>query len=197
MLNINLFFKGVVLNSRDNVIYGSMIINYFQLFELPLAYEIDEAALQRAYVAKQREFHPDRLVGQADALRQKSMLMSMEVNQAYQTLKHQVRRAEHMLALEGIQVNGEQDSVKPDMTLLMEVMEMREKLAGAGEYAQIQPLHAQAKEKTSIVQREFAIAYAQGEFMKAASLAMHMRYLEKFLDEARVKLHKISEHSAG
>jgi len=160
--------------------------NYFTLLGLSVSYPIDEAALQRAYIGKQREFHPDKQSGKDPVARQKALLQSMDVNAAYQALKHPVRRAEHLLALNGVTVNSEMDSHKPDMALLMESMQMREALEQATDAAAFAGLRDGAHGKMEAAQADFSLASQADEWNKAASLAMRMRYLEKFLEEVRL-----------
>ncbi len=163
-----------------------MTQNYFILLNLPIAYAMDAAVLQRAYIEKQREFHPDKQSGKDPAARQKALLQSMDVNAAYQALKHPVRRAEHLLALNGVTVNSEMDSHKPDMALLMESMQMREALEQAADAAAFESLRDEAHGKMEAVQADFSLASQADEWNKAARLAIRMRYLEKFLEEVRL-----------
>lgn len=49
------------------------------------------------------------------------------INNAYQALKHPLKRAEYMLSLHGFDVNNEQHTMK-DTAFLMEQLELREEL---------------------------------------------------------------------
>ena len=76
--------------------------NYFELLKIDAAFNLDAGALQQAYIRAQQQCHPDRMVGKSEAERAKAMQLTMDVNQAYETLKSPRRRAEHLLALQGI-----------------------------------------------------------------------------------------------
>lgn len=160
--------------------------DFFALLELEKSFSIDEAALQRAYISKQREYHPDRQAGKTATERQKAALFSIDVNSAYHTLKNPVSRAQHLLSLEGVNVNSEKDTYKPDMSLLMETMEMRETLENAQQPDEFDHLRENAEKRFEESSHTFSKAYENGDLNTASSAAMRMRYLEKFLDEVRI-----------
>ena len=103
-------------------------MNPFSIFSLPEIFLLDEKDLEQRYFALQRQFHPDRLFKKTMAEKLAAAQHSADVNQAYAVLKHSLKRAQALLSLQGIEVNGEKDTVKPDHALLMEVMELREAL---------------------------------------------------------------------
>ncbi len=101
-------------------------MNCFTLLGLEPSFPPDPAALEAAYFAAQRRCHPDRFVGKPEAERVAAMQHSADMNWAYDTLKNPLPRARHLLALNGITVGTDNDSVKPSQELLMEVMELNE-----------------------------------------------------------------------
>jgi molecular chaperone HscB len=111
-------------------------MNHFALLSLPEAFTLDHAALEAAYFAVQRKFHPDRFVGKPEAERLAAAQASADANKAYQTLKNPLSRAQHLLALQGVVVGTDHDSVKPAQALLIEVMELRESPPDAKTLAQ-------------------------------------------------------------
>jgi molecular chaperone HscB len=56
--------------------------NYFSVFDLTPAFDIDTRTLEKSYFNAQRLFHPDRLVGKGPMERQQAVLHSMLVNEA-------------------------------------------------------------------------------------------------------------------
>jgi molecular chaperone HscB len=107
-------------------------MDYFNLLGLTPQFFIDPAQLESAYFAAQRLSHPDRFVGKSEVERQAAMQRSVDINQAYHTLKDELKRAQYLLHLKGIEVGTEHDSVKPSGPLLMEAMEWRERADEAG-----------------------------------------------------------------
>lgn len=94
--------------------------DYFDVLGLPRTFAIEAAELERCYLERSREVHPDRGGGSAGE--------AMTVNQAYRTLKRALGRAEHLLSLAGVAI-GANEPVDP--ALLAEMLELREELADA------------------------------------------------------------------
>ncbi len=104
--------------------------SHFELFGLAPAYALDLARLDAAYRDIQAQVHPDRHAHAGDAERRASLQMATRVNEAYRTLKDPVRRAQHLLELNGIDVAFETDTAMPK-DFLMRQMEARERLEEA------------------------------------------------------------------
>ncbi|HKE16219.1 MAG TPA: Fe-S protein assembly co-chaperone HscB [Kofleriaceae bacterium] len=113
--------------------------DYFEMLGLPRQFAVDLAALERRYLERSREVHPDRASGAAG--------QAMELNQAYRALKRDLPRAEHLLRLEGVTI-GDNRPVAP--ALLAEVLELREELAeatAAGDRALLARLERDARDR--------------------------------------------------
>ena len=104
------------------------MISCFEIFSITPTFDIDLVKLEAEYFKAQRLFHPDRFVGEPSAEKMAALQKSMDINQAYEILKNPLKRAQHLLQLQGIIVGTDADSVKPSPALLMEIMEMREQL---------------------------------------------------------------------
>jgi molecular chaperone HscB len=102
--------------------------NHFELFGLPVAYDVDAHQLGERYRELQRALHPDRYANASDRERRLSIQHAAQVNEAFQTLKSSLRRARYLLQLKGIEFNDEKET-HLDPAFLMEQMELREALA--------------------------------------------------------------------
>jgi len=101
--------------------------NYFELFELPVAFDLNGQQLSSQYRALQRVLHPDRYASASAAERRWSMQAASFVNEGYQTLSKPIARASYLLSLNGISLDEETDTqMAPEF--LMEQMELRESL---------------------------------------------------------------------
>lgn len=159
--------------------------NYFELLDLTPAYSQDEAALQRAYVSAQQRYHPDRLVGKSEAERAEAIHKSMDASEAYEQLKSPLGRAEHLLALQGIIVNADEaDTHKPSQGLLMEMLEMRETLAEAGNEVDIAKHAQDIKAAMRTCEKKLGEYFEAHVYAEAAQQTIRLRYLGKALEEA-------------
>ena len=103
--------------------------NHFELFGLPVTFDIDTADLAARYREMQRRVHPDKFANASDQDRRLSLQMTTQINDAFQTLKDPVRRGRYLLSLRGIDLDDETDTAM-DPAFLMEQMELRENLDG-------------------------------------------------------------------
>ena len=101
--------------------------NYFELFSLPVDFDIDPAELGERYRALQQDVHPDRFAA-ADARAQRiSVQSTTHLNEAYETLKDPLRRGFYMLKLRGAGSDTHEYTTS-DGAFLMRQLEHREAL---------------------------------------------------------------------
>ena len=85
--------------------------DYYTLFGLPRSFRIDAAALDRRYREIAAQVHPDKYVQAGDAERRLSLQWATRVNEAYQTLKDSLSRAQYLLLLAGHGVDADRQFV--------------------------------------------------------------------------------------
>jgi len=103
-------------------------LNYFELFALPQSFDLDLAQLSNTFQSLQKMVHPDRFAHASSQEQLLAVQKSATVNDAYQTLKNALKRAEYLLAQRGTQMPSEQTSFH-DTHFLIRQMELREMLA--------------------------------------------------------------------
>ena len=103
------------------------MVNYFQLFGLQVDFSVDLANLSTIYQTLQKQAHPDRFANASSQQQLIAVQKSTEINDAYQTLKSPLLRAQYMLTLRGVEMPSEQASFG-DVSFLMRQMELRELL---------------------------------------------------------------------
>jgi molecular chaperone HscB len=106
--------------------------NYFAVFDIDEQFELDLSDLSERYRKLQQVVHPDRFANAGAQERRLSMQQATLVNEAYETLKAPVRRAQYLLNLKGIELQDEKETTQ-DMVFLMEQMALREQLEHAKE----------------------------------------------------------------
>jgi len=102
-------------------------LNYFQLFGIEISFDVDLSHLSQSYQALQKAVHPDRFAHASSQDQLLAVQKSAEINDAYQTLKHPLKRAEYLLTQRGVEMPNEQQSFS-DTSFLMQQMELREML---------------------------------------------------------------------
>ena len=103
------------------------ILNYFQLFNIEASFDVDIQELSSSYQTLQKTVHPDKFAHSSEQEQRIAVQKSAQINDAYQTLKNPLRRAEYMLVQRGVEMPNEQHSFQ-DTSFLMRQMELREML---------------------------------------------------------------------
>jgi len=102
-------------------------MNYFELFALSTSYEIDKTSLKSKYLELQRAVHPDNYANGTERERLLAVQKAAQINDGFEVLKNIDSRAQHLLALSGIELAHETQTLKDPM-FLMQQMELREML---------------------------------------------------------------------
>lgn len=145
------------------------------------------AELDRRYFALQRQLHPDRFASRTGRERAISQSQAVSLNEAYETLKDPLARAEYMLKLNGVDVNPDGCNTVRDPELLMDQMERREALAEAATPQAVDAIVAATRSELEHGFRTTAEAFAAHDLEKAEVEITRLKYLSKLLDEARVR----------
>ena len=104
--------------------------NYFELFGLPVGFIIDGAELVGRYRELQRVVHPDRYANATEQEQRLSLQQTTRINEAFETLKNPVTRAQYLLSLHGIDMQAEKETTR-NTAFLMEQLQLREELENA------------------------------------------------------------------
>ncbi|EMD81110.1 chaperone protein HscB [Vibrio diabolicus E0666] len=102
-------------------------MNHFELFGLPSQFKLDGSLLSSQFRELQKRFHPDNFATGSERDRLMAVQKAAQINDAYQVLKNPISRAEYILAEQGVESRGEQQTMQDPM-FLMEQMELREEL---------------------------------------------------------------------
>lgn len=102
-------------------------MNYFELFAVDESFDIDIQHVSQAYQTIQKTVHPDKFASASSQEKLLAVQKSSQINEAYQTLKLPLKRAEYMLTLREVDMPSEQASFQDNM-FLMRQMELREML---------------------------------------------------------------------
>jgi molecular chaperone HscB len=81
--------------------------DYFQVFGLPRAFQIDLEPLEREFHRLSRKLHPDRFARASEQEREWSLADTALLNDAYRTLKGPLHRTGYLLKLEGAEIGEE------------------------------------------------------------------------------------------
>jgi molecular chaperone HscB len=156
----------------------------FALLGLAPRFDVEPEQLERAFFEASKLTHPDRFAGAPANERVAALSKARALNDAYQTLKREVSRAEYLLAREGIVIG---DNERIDPALVMELLEEREELAEArhaGKLADIERLQKSMQERRrGALARVRELFAAGGDRAEIKQQLILLRYIERYLEE--------------
>lgn len=179
------------------------MVNYFELMNLPVNFDIDTNQLDTTFRQLQSQYHPDTQTNVASNTQTflpsipvlanlNAEQSSAVINQAYQTLKFADSRATHLLELVG---QGEhlQDSIR-DLEFLDKAMDLRIALDEAS-VAQLPPLSEQLMAWLAEVSNQFSIAYMAQNWQAATLSTQKLKFLVKLQKDLAKKTDELAEKS--
>ena len=156
--------------------------NFFELFGLPVSYDVDLNKIQQQYMALQKQLHPDKFASGSDLEKRLSMQQTSRINEAQSTLKDPVLRAIYLLKLKGIDFSLENETTM-DAGFLMQQLEMRERLENIkNESEPLDVLDSLAKEvKTSTLSMmdSFAQAFKNDKLDDSREWIRKLQFMQK------------------
>jgi molecular chaperone HscB len=174
----------------------------FAALGVPRKFSIDLGAAESNFKKLSRQVHPDRFATADPRARKAALSRTVQLNEAWRTLKDPMRRAEYLLELAGFGLKGDDRKAAGDQratrelsappALLMEILELREELADAqrsGNTAKVQAMTEtmRARHGDTLAALSAALdAGSGGKLEEAARLMVALRYYQRFLDEVPV-----------
>jgi molecular chaperone HscB len=159
-------------------------------------YAVDVADLERRYKEAARRLHPDRFARADMRARRASMARTVQLNDAWKTLRDPVKRAEYLLELAGIDVGGEEGTMKRHQgeklpvphDLLTEVMDLREALLDAraeGDLDRVRALTEDVRARRGRAMDAVTASFAADpqDLDRATAELVAVRYFDRFLSE--------------
>lgn len=166
--------------------------NYFAIFNLPVAFNIDLNIVAGEFRELQKAVHPDRFAQGSDQERLLAVQKTSQVNQAYQTLRDPVARAQYMLQLQGVETSAETDTTM-DSDFLMEQMEIREAIAEVRDQsdplAELDKLSAVLRSKLASLAENFTSDFDKKSYEQAREIVRKMQFVTK----AQAEIAEIAE----
>jgi len=168
--------------------------NYFELFGLPAAFDIDRERLQTELRQLQASYHPDRFANGSDRDRRMSVQLSSWINQAHETLQDPVKRARYLLEISGAET-ADDSATTSDTGFLMEQIELREEIEACREDAdglqRSQQVVDRLQQRADQLAGEFVSCFAAANLAEAMQISQKMQFIQRIqqqLDELQFDL---------
>lgn len=165
-------------------------MKYFELFDIPVAFDVDKTALHKRYIELSRRFHPDYFVNdtagsQSDALENSALL-----NRAYKTLKQKNETIKYVLTEKDLLEEEEKYELPGEF--LMEMLELNEQMMEADsveESEKVEKLLQNIENEIYEPVEKIIANYREGVTTKEELLQVkEYYYKKKYLDRIRHQL---------
>ncbi len=184
-------------------------VDRFAALGLPRRFDVDLGAAEAAYKDLSRQFHPDRFAKADPRARKASLARTVQINDAWRTVKDPLRRAEYLLELAGYALAGGEKSAEMSKTrkvsapplFLVEIMELRDELAAAqqaGDAVKVAFMSDDMRGRAATAMKTIGTSIDGGtpeNLDEAARALMSLRYYQRFLDE--VQMHEARKSTEG
>lgn len=158
-------------------------MNYFSKFNLKPEYDIDLEKLEEKYLAYQLAHHPDSQSNQPVKNHIDNLQNSIDINKAYEVLKSDLHRAEHLLELKGFAMDCASSKDYLSTRILTEAFEDRQELDSMKSKEDINDLLSKIQLDLDDCKNEFKKYYQKNLLEKAKEAVLRMRYKSKLLQD--------------
>lgn len=166
--------------------------NFYELFHLPISFEVDLKALSERYRTLQSSIHPDKFANASDLERRLSVQQSARINEAFQTLKNPLQRARYLLELNGVDISAD-TGTSMDPVFLMQQMELRERLGAIKDSEhpaeELLEIHKDIDEILESITRELKTIFSTtvvSDLQAAKDCVRRMQFVIRLQEEAEV-----------
>ena len=149
-------------------------MNHFELFNLPVALDIDLAVLKSEFLKLQQQYHRDKAEDKDLAL-----IKSSEINQAFKALSNVDSRAAYLLSLKKQDYHLDQSI--SDFEFLQDALEIREQLDEAQSADDLSSLKTEVQQWIDGLVREFKIDYDEQDWAEARDTVRKLRFFQKVM----------------
>lgn len=162
------------------------MLNPFEIFDLPVDFQLDTQALNARYLELQKALHPDNFVSSSAAEQRIAMQKSTEVNDALKTLKDPILRAEAIVALNLCEQQDIEQKSTQDVAFLMQQLQWREQLENVESQKDEQALDTLAKDirqETQQLLTALSHSIQAQQWDKTTQLCDKLRFTRKLTEE--------------
>ncbi len=171
-------------------------MNYYEFYNFPVKFFIDEDLLKKQFYQFSKDFHPDFHALKSEEEQQKMLELSTLNNKAFFVLKSLNTRLEYLLKIKNILNDDEKYSLPPEF--LMEMMDINEEimeLEFEADAEKVISLTNQAKSLESELLEEIEQLAKQYDISEEESILLKIKdlwYRKKYLLRIRDSLNKFA-----
>lgn len=154
--------------------------DYFELLNQPRSYAVDFVSLEETKTKLLARLHPDRFVNASALERRIAQQMTVQVNEAYATLADDLKRAQYLCALNGLDVNARKPMPAEFLMRQMQWHEALEVAKESNDQAVLEELKDKVHEVRGELKAQLTQAFDQDNNLDVAyELTREFMFIEK------------------
>lgn len=164
-------------------------MNYFELFGLPIGFQVDTQKLRTAFMEIQKASHPDKFAQGTSDEQEAALEQSSLANKGFTLLNNKEQILPYVLEILGIMTPDEKYALEPDF--LMEMMDLNEAWMDAEDDASKQAIIQQVEQLKnkiyapiqSFMEVDQIDSISQEAMLQIKSYYYKKKYLDRILED--------------
>lgn len=161
-------------------------MNHFKLLSLEEKYDINLQKLDKHYFTALAKYHPDKARNSDE--KNHFLSISIDINKTYSTLKDDLKRAEYLLNIKGININNSESRNSLSSAKLKFIWNELEQLENIEELDKLEEfLVCKEKAKKDLI-THLSQAFENKNLKEALDLTISLKYLTNLIENIKLKI---------
>ncbi len=163
-------------------------MEFFDIYEIEPSFSISENELKKKYLVLQKKFHPDRFAHSSIEEQKTALINSSLINDAYQVLKDDIRRAKYLLECNGVEITNHTNPA-----FLMKQMEYEEKIEDhSNDKNQLLSIQKELQEELDQYKDNLTLDFDKKNFDRATNQINEFIFIDKLHLKIKEKINQLS-----
>jgi len=163
-------------------------MEFFDIYEIEPSFSISENELKKKYLVLQKKFHPDRFAHSSIEEQKTALINSSLINDAYQVLKDDIRRAKYLLECNGVEITNHTNPA-----FLMKQMEYEEKIEDhSNDKNQLLSIQKELQEELEQYKDNLTVDFDKKNFDRATNQINEFIFIDKLHLKIKEKINQLS-----
>ena len=164
------------------------LMEFFDIYEIEPSFSISENELKKRYLVLQKKFHPDRFAHSSIEEQKTALINSSLINDAYQVLKDDIRRAKYLLECNGVEITNHTNPA-----FLMKQIEYEEKIEDhSNDKNQLLSIQKELQEELDQYKDNLTVDFDKKNFDRATNQINEFIFIDKLHLKIKEKINQLS-----
>ena len=160
--------------------------DYFELLSIENKYDIDIEILNQQYLAMQIKYHPDQRIDKTN-----NLSISIDLNKAYTILKDDLKRAEYMLSLHGLNLDDTDIRSNLSDLELQNIWNELEIIEDTEDLVVLENMYNQKITEKNILIKNIADGFKQKKLKFVLDSTISLKYISNMINNIQLKIRQL------